>query len=105
MNQNITLKLLRYEKEIMKAKLIKCDLCCFDYATYDFFEADESDYYIVEYEFRQSDGEGTTDKVYNLMRKGRYRDGGIALVIDGQMLYSFGKKCFITGYCPVDIEK
>ena len=87
----------------MKAELKKCDLCCFDHATYDFFEADESDYYIIEYEFRL--GGGKLKKIYSLMRKGHYRDGGIALVIDGQMLYSFGEKCFITGYCPVDIVK
>ena len=42
---------------------------------------------------------------YSLMSKGHYNDGGIALVISGQMLYSFGKECFITGYCPIDIEK
>ena len=87
----------------MKAELKKCDLCCFDHATYDFFEADESDFYIIEYEFRL--GGGKSKKIYSLMRKGHYRDGGIALVIDGQMLYSFGEKCFITGYCPVDIVK
>lgn len=85
----------------MKAELIKCELCCFDHATYDFFEADESDYYIIEYEFRL--GGDKPSKIYSLMRKGHYRDGGIALVIDGQMLYSFGEKCFVTGYCPVDI--
>lgn len=87
----------------MKVELIKCDLCCFEHATYDFFKADSSDYYIVEYEFRY-DGNETT-KTYGLMRKGHYRDGGIALVIDGQMLYYLGERCFITGYCPVDIVK
>ena len=85
----------------MKAELIKCDLCCYDYSTYDVFKADNSDYYIVEYEFRFD--EGKSNKVYNLMIKGHYHDGGIALVISGQMLYSFGERCFITGYCPVDI--
>lgn len=87
----------------MKAELIKCNLCCFDHSAYDFFETDESDYYIIEYEFRL--GGGKSNKIYSLMSKGHYRDGGIALVIDGQMLYSFGKECFITGYCPVDIVK
>lgn len=88
---------------MVKVKLKKCDLCCFEYSTYDVFEADSSDYYIIEYEFRWL-GE-KSNKIYSLMSKCHYQDGGIGLIVDGQMLYSFGKECFITGYCPIDIIK
>lgn len=86
-----------------KVTLKKCNLCCYEGATYDVFEADSSNYYLIEYEFRYDGNE--TNKIYSLMSKGHYRDGEIALVVDGQMLYSFGKECFITGYCPIDIVK
>ena len=86
-----------------KIKLKKCNLCCFERATYDVFEADSSDYYIIEYEFRL--GVDKPNKIYSLMSKGHYRDGGISLVINEQMLYSLGKECFITGYYPIDIVK
>ena len=86
-----------------KVKLKKCNLCCFEHATYDVFEADGSDYYIIEYEVRF--GKDKSNKTYSLMSKGYYPDGGIALIIDGKMLYSFGKECFITGYCPINIVK
>lgn len=86
-----------------KIKLKKCNLCCYEHTTYDVFKADNSDHYIVEYEFKFP--EKTSNKIYSLMSKGHYHDGGIALIINGQMLYSFGKECFITGYCPIDIVK
>lgn len=87
----------------MKITLKKCDLCCYEHSTYDFFKEDDADYYIVSYEFRI--GETKTATKYELMIKGHYRNGGIALVIGGQMVYTMGGNCFITGYCPIDIEK
>ena len=81
-----------------KIKLKKCNLCCFERATYDVFEADSSDYYIIEYEFRLGGYE--SNKIYSLMSKGHYRDGGIGLVIDGKMLYSFGEKMFYYWLLP-----
>ena len=84
-----------------KIKLKKCDLCCCEYSTYDVFEADSSDCYIIEYEFRFLGDKST--KIYGLMHKNQYLDGGIVLVVNEQTLYSLGKECFITGYCPIDI--
>jgi hypothetical protein len=52
----------------MKAELIKCEMCAFEHTTYDFFKADESDFYIIEYEFRL--GGKKSNKKYSLMRKG-----------------------------------
>ena len=86
----------------MKIQLTKCDLCCMEHTTYEFFKKDETDRYIVSYEFRM--GNTKTPPKYEIMSKGHYKNDGIALVIGDQMVYAMGANCFITGYCPIEIE-
>lgn len=84
-------------------QLIPCELNCFDHSAYDFFEKEESDEYIISYRFKYyGKFEGAT--LYAYMKKGRYHDGGIALVVNHEMLYSLGEGCYITGYCPICIK-
>lgn len=83
-------------------ELIPCELNCFEHSTYDFFNKDEAEAYIVSYRFKIHD-EFKGPTLYALMNKGHYPDGGIALTIADTMLYTFGNSCYITGYCPLHI--
>lgn len=87
----------------MEVNLIKCNLNCYEKSTYDFFRNDNSDMYIIAYQFNNNNGKEPAKPIYALMSKGYYKDGGIALVVSSSMLYSLGKNCYIIGYYPIDI--
>ena len=74
---------------------------CYEKSTYNFFENDNSDMYIIAYRFNGNNE--PTKTIYALMSKGHYKDGGIALVVSNSMLYSLGKNCNIIGYYPINI--
>lgn len=86
----------------MNIDLIKCKLSCYEKSTYEFFKNDNSNTYVIAYQFKD-DNKFQTKSIYALMTKGYYKNNDIALVVNNEMLYGLGKNCYIIGYYPINI--
>lgn len=79
--------------------LIKCNYNCFKHETFKFFGEHKANNFIVSYRFLRSKHE-----IYGLLETHINGSGNNMLVLNGQILYQFGDRCIITGYCPIEIK-
>lgn len=65
--------------------------------TIDFFGDHEADCFVVRYRF--SNG----NNIYTMLTTHKTGNGGNMCVMGNEILYNYGNRCFITGYCPIKI--
>ena len=79
-------------------ELIDCKMNCFDNETFDFFGEHEADCFVVRWCF--NDG----NENYTLLTTHKTSNNGNMCIMGSEILYNYGNRCFITGYCPIKIK-
>ena len=79
-------------------ELIDCKMNCFDNETFNFFGEHEADCFVVRWCF--NDG----NENYTLLTTHKTANNGNMCIMGSEILYNYGNRCFITGYCPIKIK-